>query len=138
MRTIVVAVVDTAPGRMAVDLAKADAEATGARLVLVAATAVTGHLVKDVESGRRHLAEVEKMLLDQGIDCVAQWSVGESLADATLRAAEEYQADLITIGLRQRTPVGKALLGGYEQEVLLNAPCPVLSVPARVGGGGHP
>jgi nucleotide-binding universal stress UspA family protein len=133
MRTIVVPVVDTPAGRRALDLAKGDAEATGARLVLVGTAAITDRMVKNVEAVQGYLSDLEKELVDQGFDCVTEWAVGESLSDLTLRAADEHDADLITMGLRRRTQVGKALLGGYEQEVLLNAPCPVLSVPQRAG-----
>jgi nucleotide-binding universal stress UspA family protein len=133
MRTIVIPVVDTAAGRRALELAKADAEATGALMVLVGAATISDRVVKNVEALQARLAALEKELGDQGFQCVTEWAVGESLSDLTLRAADEHDADLITMGLRRRTQVGKALLGGYEQEVLLNAPCPVLSVPDRVG-----
>ncbi|HEY5652688.1 MAG TPA: universal stress protein [Acidimicrobiia bacterium] len=133
MRTIVVPVVDSPAGQRALDLAKADAATTGARLVLVGAATISGRVVKNIEAVQRYLAELEKELVDQGFDCVTEWAVGESLSDVTLRAAEEHDADLITMGLRRRSQVGKALLGSYEQEVLLGAPCPVLSVAGRLG-----
>ncbi len=57
------------------------------------------------------------------------------MGDLTLRAADEHDADLIVMSLRRRTPVGKAILGSYEHDVLLNAPCPVLSVPEKLGEG---
>ncbi len=36
--------------------------------------------------------------------------------------------DLIVIGLRRRTPLGKLILGSSAQRILLDAPCPVLTV----------
>lgn len=133
MRTIVIPVVDTPAGRRALELAKADAETTGARLVLVGTATVSDRVVQNTEALQVYLSAREKELVDQGFQCVIEWAVGESLADVTLRAAAEYGADLITMGLRRRSQVGKALLGSYEQEVLLDAPCPVLSVAARLG-----
>jgi nucleotide-binding universal stress UspA family protein len=45
--------------------------------------------------------------------------------------AVEVGADLIVIGLAKRTRVGKALVGGDAQVILLNAACPVLAT--RIG-----
>ena len=40
-------------------------------------------------------------------------------------------ADLIVIGVRRRTPVGKLFAGSTAQHVLLDADCPVLAVKPR-------
>jgi nucleotide-binding universal stress UspA family protein len=47
-----------------------------------------------------------------------------------LDAAEDHQADLIVIGLRRRTPVGKLFLGSTAQRIILEADCPVVAVKA--------
>ena len=60
MRTIVVPVVDSPAGQRALDLAKADAATTGARLVLVGAATISGRVVKNIEAVQRYLAELEK------------------------------------------------------------------------------
>jgi nucleotide-binding universal stress UspA family protein len=49
-------------------------------------------------------------------------------ADHVLAVAEETEAELIVIGLRKRTAVGKLILGGSAQRILLDAGCPVLAV----------
>jgi nucleotide-binding universal stress UspA family protein len=49
-------------------------------------------------------------------------------ADHVLAVAEETEAELIVIGLRKRTAVGKLILGGSAQRILLDAACPVLAV----------
>ncbi len=52
-----------------------------------------------------------------------------------MSAAERSSADLIVIGLRRRSPVGKLILGSNAQRILLDAPCPVLAVkPERPAG----
>jgi nucleotide-binding universal stress UspA family protein len=50
------------------------------------------------------------------------------VADAVLSIAAERDTDLIVVGLRRRSPVGKALLGSNAQRIILGADCPVLSV----------
>ena len=59
---------------------------------------------------------------------------GFSLKGATLKdligIAESSGAELIVIGLRRRTPVGKLILGSNAQRILLDAHCPVLAVKA--------
>ena len=135
MNTIIVPVVDSPGGKEALDLAKENAASTGATLVLVATATVSGRVVQHVEAVRARIADLEADLVGQGFNCVTEWAVGESLGELTVRAAEQHGADLIVMSLRRRTPVGKALLGSYEQEVLLNSPCPVLSIPERHGEG---
>ena len=44
--------------------------------------------------------------------------------------AEDADAELIVIGLRRRSPVGKLILGSNAQRILLDAKCPVLAVKA--------
>lgn len=51
-------------------------------------------------------------------------------AEVLVDLAEQTNAELIVIGVRRRTPVGKLLLGSQAQQVLLDAECPVLAVKA--------
>ncbi|MGA3294170.1 MAG: universal stress protein [Candidatus Acidiferrales bacterium] len=43
-------------------------------------------------------------------------------------SVERVDADMVVLGTRGRTGVGKVLLGSSAEEVLRNAPCPVLTV----------
>jgi nucleotide-binding universal stress UspA family protein len=47
-----------------------------------------------------------------------------------VRVAQERAAELVVVGVRHRSPVGKALMGSVSQRVLLDATCPVLAVKA--------
>lgn len=53
----------------------------------------------------------------------------ETAAAALLDYAISSEANLIVLAVPQRSPVGKLLLGSEAQTVLLNAACPVLTVP---------
>lgn len=52
-------------------------------------------------------------------------------AEQILDTAAEVGAELIVLGTRKRTPVGKFLLGSTIQKVILDAVCPVLCVKAE-------
>lgn len=45
-----------------------------------------------------------------------------------LTAMERPDAELLVIGIRHRSPVGKLLMGSVSQQVLLDCPKPVLAV----------
>lgn len=59
--------------------------------------------------------------------------VGLSDADAVgavLALAEQEDAEVLVVGVRRRSAVGKLLLGSTAQRLLLEARCPVLAVKA--------
>ena len=129
MSVIVVPVANLEHGREAVTRAKEEARRSGAEIVIVGATKVSGNLLANVEALRELIELLEKELLDEGVQCRTIWRVGESLADAALEVANDLEAELIVTNLRRRTPVGKAVLGSYEQTILLETNCPVLALP---------
>lgn len=45
-----------------------------------------------------------------------------------VKLAEKKKVDLIFIGIKKRSKVGKLLFGSNAQYIILNAPCPVVSV----------
>lgn len=63
-----------------------------------------------------------------------QCGAGDDFADRLLRAAcpaeesEDCGAPAIVIGLRRRTAEGRLLLGHTAERVLLESPCPVVTV----------
>jgi nucleotide-binding universal stress UspA family protein len=72
------------------------------------------------EQLRRAGVEVEVRQLPAGVDP----------ADAIIAVAEETGPDLVVIGLRRRTAVGKLIVGSTSQRILLGVGCPVLAVKA--------
>ena len=77
------------------------------------------------------LEGVRARLEESGVEHeVRQLVRGSDPSDDLIAVAEEVDADLIVIGLRRRTPVGKLIMGSNAQQVLLDAGCPVLAVKA--------
>jgi nucleotide-binding universal stress UspA family protein len=58
--------------------------------------------------------------------------IGLDVADLVLQEVERTGAELLVVGLRHRTPVGKLIMGSVSQRLLLDCPVPVFAVrPAR-------
>lgn len=128
--TIIVGYVPAPEGRAALDFAIDEARRRGARL-LVLNTSSGASLVDRRYAGAQEWEQTQTQLRDSGVDFEVQQSVtGGDASDAIIRAAEETNADLIVIGLRRRSPVGKLIMGSQAQVILLDAPCPVTAVKA--------
>jgi nucleotide-binding universal stress UspA family protein len=56
-------------------------------------------------------------------------------AEAVLDEIKTHDVTRLVIGLKRRTPVGKALLGSVSQRLLLESPVPVVAVKLREGQG---
>ncbi|WP_454043630.1 universal stress protein [Cellulosimicrobium sp. Marseille-Q8652] len=123
--TVVVAHLSTPEGREALDTAATEAVRRGTELVVV-----VGESVVSPEAGTVRdddLRRVEDRL--QGAGATLRVESGSAdLAEDLVAVAERTSADLIVIGLRRRSPVGKLILGSNAQRILLDAPCPVLAV----------
>lgn len=120
MATVVTGYVPTAEGDAALAAAIQEARRRGARLV-VAHTPPDGDL--DVA------ASVAEVLGEAGIEHeLRSMDSGQEASEELIDLAEELDAELLVIGLRRRSPVGKLILGTNAQRVLLDAPCPVLTV----------
>lgn len=125
--TIVVAFADTPPGHTALRLAAAEAVLRKSAVVVVPA-------VRDLDVA----VEQARDIIGSAIDAVeraggpvqVRTSELHDPADAVIQVAQQVEAELICLGLRHRSPVGKLLLGSTAQRILLDATCPVLAVKA--------
>lgn len=129
---IVVGYVDTAEGRAALERAMLEAQQRGARLIVINSHKGGASLDRDTAVGLdESLGGVHDLLHESGVEHeVRQLVRGVDPADDLVSVAEEVDADLIVIGLRRRSPVGKLIMGSNAQQILLDASCPVLAVKA--------
>lgn len=127
---ILVGYVPTAEGDAAVGAAIAEAKLRDATVVLVNTTRGDAYVDQNYAE-QDELDAVRARFEGEGIELAVRHAVsGREVADELLTAAREEQADLVVIGLRKRSPVGKLLLGSTSQRVLLEADVPVLAVKA--------
>lgn len=133
--SIVVGYLPTPAGRAALRTGIAEAAARSTELVIVQEPAPKQRF------GRSHEPEVsaaseedERLLAQSGVahELVSVHPDSDP-ADAILDACQRVAAQLLVIGTRKRTPVGKLIMAATTQRILLEATCPVLCVKASYG-----
>lgn len=125
MSSVVVGYVPKPEGDAALDKAIEEARLRGAELIVVHSHRARG------EDAEIDLTAVQAKLDASGVTYdIRQLVRGFEAAEDLVSVAEAQDAELIVIGLRRRTPVGKLILGSNAQRVLLDAHCPVLAVKA--------
>ena len=83
----------------------------------------------EIAHAERRLETVQKDCYEKTIECkthllIRELSPGESLVEY----ACENEFEELIIGVRKKSRVEKLLLGSNAQYVILNSPCPVLTV----------
>lgn len=129
--TIAVAHQASATGRAA--LTEAVREARVRQTDLVVIHVVTGLDADTSEAYRLGISDAIEKAAGAGPD--VSWDLrlataSDDLADVIVEVTEKADAELLVIGARRRSPVGKALLGSVAQTVILDATVPVLVVKA--------
>ncbi|MCZ3385419.1 MAG: universal stress protein [Actinomycetia bacterium] len=130
MGTIVVGYVPSPEGEAALDRAVEEAKLRGSNLLVV--NSQRGGRTADYEElalTNEQVQMIHDRLRTEGIEHDVRGLIrGNDPADDLVAVAEEASAEMIVIGLRKRSPVGKLIMGSNAQRVLLDATCPVLAV----------
>ena len=127
MTTIVVGWMPDEFGEAALARAIEEAKLRGGRVVVVNATRGDA-LVDERYADEEQLAALAEELGGAGVEVEVRRSMGADVGDQVLAVAGDVAADLVVIGLRRRSPVGKLLMGSVAQRILLGADCAVLAV----------
>lgn len=115
--TVVVSYLPSPEGEAALARAAREAQADDSTLVVVPS-----------RGGGDTLDDSVAALQAEGLTVEVVAPQGADVTDALLDIARTRSADLLVIGLRRRSAVGKLILGSHAQRILLDADCPVLSV----------
>lgn len=127
--SVIVGYVDREDGHAALRSGIEEAKRRGVPLLIVHVVSVGpgGETGETVLETRQELERLEADVTAQGQACETReiLSTGRP-SEALLEVAEG--ADVIVIGLRGRSAVGKLIMGSVAQDILVGAPCPVLAV----------
>ncbi len=129
---IIVGYLSAKRGEAALALAIEEAKLRNTNLVVVHSLQGGARADDDEVIGSdRELRDLEARLAGEGVPAsVHNYVRGNDPAKDLIMAAEEFDGELIVIGLRKRTSAGKFLLGSNAHDILMDAPCPVLTVRA--------
>lgn len=114
----------------ALKLAKDHAMALDAKVdVVTSMVEAKNSQYDDVRQAELGLEYAKALLEEDSIDCETHLLIrGLSPGEDLVQFAEDNQINEIIVGVRRRSKVGKLLMGSTAQHVILNAPCPVVTI----------
>lgn len=132
MGTVVVGYVPKPEGEAALEAGISEARLRGAKLVIVNSHRGGDDFDADTSAkAEQALSDVAERARAAGVEPeIRQLVRGFEASEDLIKLAADVDAELIVIGLRRRSPVGKLILGSNAQRILLDATCPVLAVKA--------
>lgn len=89
----------------------------------------TENEIQDISGAEKSLEQAKIYFEKEKIQCTTHLLIrGMEPGEDLVSFAGENKADLIIIGVKRRSKVGKFVFGSTAQYVILHAPCPVVSV----------
>jgi len=111
----------------ALNLAKKHAEAHKGEVFAVTSLVVPDAV--EVEEAEKALDIARQMFADGAVPFTAEvLARGKHSGEDIVSFAQEHEIDVIIVGVKKRSKVGKMLFGSTLQYVVLNAHCPVLTI----------
>ena len=80
------------------------------------------------QAAREELRKIEEETRQHGIPIHSMVETG-IVFERILQATQDHHGDLLVLGTRAKTGIGRAALGAVARRLLAKAPCPVLTVP---------
>lgn len=127
MGTIVIGYSPDEFGRAAVERGLIEARLRSSSLLIVNGTRGDAYVDEHFATGDQ-LGRLTGWLEEESVSFEVRQTMGNDVAEQVLEVADSVDAELVVLGIRRRTPVGKLLMGSVAQKVILGARCAVLTV----------
>lgn len=130
MQRIMVGYDGSNAGKEALTIAVRQAKAFSAHLFIIRSmTGTSENKVEKIKDAETDLAWAESYAREKGVACEPHLLVrGLRPGEDLIQFAEENRVELIVVGIRRRSNVGKMIFGSNAQYIIMEAPCPVLTV----------
>jgi nucleotide-binding universal stress UspA family protein len=125
--TVATAWTGTADSRAAVTFARAERDRRADRLVVVVSAEAGTEAQVMTDLGSLGIATDDPSVEVRSVPA------GSTLSATLIDVSYEDDVEVLVIGLKRRTPVGKLVMGSTSQQVILEAGCAVTGVKAPVG-----
>ena len=114
-------------GQAALEHGITEAKLRNTNLLVVNSTSGEAYVDSRFADGAQ-VHDVEARLQECGVGFELVQPVGVDAVEELLTAMDRPEAELLVVGIRHRSPVGKLLLGSVAQKLILECPKPVLAV----------
>jgi nucleotide-binding universal stress UspA family protein len=85
--------------------------------------------IEEIKRARKELQAIEDSFSKTTVPCRTELlRRGMHPGEDLVTFAQEISADLIIVGIQRQSKIGKLFLGSNAQYIILNAPCPVVSI----------
>jgi len=130
MKILVAFMGDLDVSKAVLDVAKKHARAFKATLyVATSMEKVSERERMDLDKVEKQLADVKRAVEAEGIECETHILVrGVTPGEDIVEFAVDRKIDEIILGIEKKSKVGKLFFGSNAQYIILEAPCPVVSV----------